>query len=277
MNDEQPTPTTLILSRDELLCILGVLEAASIPGMDAEPGGPRTEQEQALVHEVTLRSLRARGIAAKNGDGALRFHDDLLKMVGACAYPHSALIALHWAQEADAPARFFGNVRNQNFVVHTRPEELLHRFVALPAKEKLFGSLFEFCQLNQVDAGADVESGASAAAIEFTISAAEFAEVRLLSEQGATQAAASRLEAAQVDAAAARAFSSTFAENPRLTVLQTVKQADGDTVLKRDFMLAQTPTQIWFMGAVDGEAAEMVLRVKNVTLEELQHLLSEWL
>ncbi|MEZ4662933.1 MAG: hypothetical protein R2911_35750 [Caldilineaceae bacterium] len=277
MNDEQPTSTTLILSRDELLSVLGVLEAASIPGMDVEPGGPRTEHEHALVREVTLRSLRARGIAAKNGDGAVRFHDDLLKMVGACAYPHSALIALHWAQDADAPTRFFGNVRNQNVVVHTRPEELLHRFVALPAKAQLFDALFEFCQLNHRDAGANAESDALAGAVEFTISAAEFAEVRLLSEQGAIPAATARLEAAQVGAPTARTFATAFADSPRLTVLQTVKQAEEDTVIKRDFMLAQTPTQIWFIGAVDAEAAEMVLRVKSVVLGELQQLLDEWL
>lgn len=275
MNSEQPNPITLVLSRDELLAVLGVLEADSIPGLDVEPGAPRSEQEQALARETALRSLRARGIAAQNGDGKLHFHNDLLTAVGACAYPQSALFALHWAQAADAPMRFFGNRLDETYVVHTRPEALLHHFVTLPTKERLFHALFAFCQLDT--AAVATNSGKEDTPAEFALPAAEFALVRQLSEQGEVEAAAARLESVRIDAAVANTFATAFTHSPRLTVLQTVKQSDVGKVIKRDFMLVQTPEQLWFVGAVDGEAVETELRIKRVSLDEVKHLLDEWL
>ena len=141
--------TELILSRDELLCILPYLDAESLPGIDTEPGPPRSPAEQAVATEVAIRGLCARGLAAYGEQRALRLHDDLLTMIGTCVYPQSALFIFHWPRGAEAPSRYFGHTRDQHFVVHTRPDAVLHRLTMATTKAAFLDSALAFCNFSE--------------------------------------------------------------------------------------------------------------------------------
>lgn len=265
-----PEPTTLILSRDELLSALNALEATTISGIDSEPTGPRTEQEMLLAQEVATRSLRARGLARQN-NGTISYDNRLLNIVATCAYPTSALTALHWESAENEPARFFGSVRDSVCVAHTRPEELMHRFDMYEGEgqHSLAAALLGFYQLDNPDTKEQASSG-----IEFTLPPERFSSVRQLSEQGRVQEAQELLINEQIDVSIAKLFAPIFAPPTRLTILQTITQNEENSVLKRDFMLAHTDDRLWFVGAVDGDAAEGLLLIKSVNTDELSSFIS---
>lgn len=265
-----PEPTTLILSRDELLSALNALEATTISGIDSEPTGPRTEQEMLLAQEVATRSLRARGLA-RYESGTVLYEDRLLDIVGTCAYPKSALTAFHWASAEDEPVRFFGFVRNDVYVAHTRPEALMHRFDMYSESQQMANALIRFYQID--DQSADVNSTQK---VELLLESETFSTIRQLSEAGNTEEAQDLLLEHQVAESAASQIATLFTDNPTLTVFQTVAEIEADAVVKRDFMLAQTNSRLWFVGAVD-DTANGPLQVKDVTIDEILSLLTGWI
>lgn len=271
MTTNLPESTTLILSRDELLCVLSALEAETVPGIDSEPTGQRAEEESLLAQEVAIRSLRARGLA-RQVDGTTLFDNRLLDAVGTCVYPTSALTAFHWDSAESEPARFFGNVRGEICVVHTRPESLIHRFDMYTEQQQLAAALVQFYQLS---AGSLEDDRSNKVA--FTIDSEVFATIRQLGEQDNVQKAEQVLTDNQIDATSAGIFAHVFADAPKLTVLQTITETTENAMMKRDFMLAESGNHLWFVGAVGGNVENSALRIKSVTTDEVQALVTDWL
>lgn len=268
MNDqERPEPISLLLSRDELLVILKTLETAQLPGLDDEPNGPRTEAEQLLALEVAIRGLRARGLALMQNDGTFLLHDTLLNLVGTCAYPQSTLFIFHWPAGQEEPVRYFGHLRADQFVVHTRPDPVLHLFSLLGTREQLLENALDFCH---------DEETTSPLAFEFSLSSNDFGHVRELSEQGNVQEAFVYLAERNIQAEAATSFIHTLSSNPRVSILQTLQQTVNNTVIKRDFTLIQDTQATWFVGAVDATDENTLLRIQIMNRSELIALLDQW-
>ena len=62
-NENSSQLVNILLSRDELLLVLTLLEAQYIPGLDIDPLGERSAEQQDLAFVVAARGLRARDLA----------------------------------------------------------------------------------------------------------------------------------------------------------------------------------------------------------------------
>jgi hypothetical protein len=265
-NENAVESVSLLLSREELLFILNLLEAQFIPGLDPDPLGELTAEQRPLALTVAGRALRARQLAQVYADGEWILHNDLLTAVGASAYPQSVISVFHWGANADTPARYFGHIRGDDVVVHTRPEDVLHRFALLPSTEQLMAQILSWCEY---------EHGTAAAVLELTLPSAVFAQVRELAAAGSTAEAAELLVNQRVEPEPAQAFVDTLAHSPKVSILQTLKQQQDGTVQKQDLTLLQNGRQAWLIVASPDEAAP--LRVKSTSKDELQALLAEGL
>ena len=91
MNDKNEfEPVDLLLSREELLLLLDLLQANTIPGLEVDPFGELNDAQRQLAIVWAGRALRARELAQLNEAGELMVHDDLLTAVGTCAYADKA-------------------------------------------------------------------------------------------------------------------------------------------------------------------------------------------
>lgn len=267
MNGENNVePVNILVSRDELLFVLNALEADFIPGLDSDPLGELTPEQQAVAQVVARRALQARELARMQPDGEVQIHTALLTMVGVCAYAHNVAFVYHWPANEDSPRRYFGHIRGDDIVAHSRPEEVLHLFSLLPSKEHLIDQILTFCRWRTVP---------DSPPIEFTLPAEAFASVRELAASGSEDQALQTLTQSGVSAAAADAFVNTLTHLPQVSILQTVKQPGTGRVEKRDITLLKTNTQSWLALAPPEDDAP--LRVKTVTPEEVGRLLAEWL
>ena len=61
--DNAVEPVNIMLSRDELLLVLGLINTEYIPGLDADPLGELSTDQLVLALTVAGRGLRARGLA----------------------------------------------------------------------------------------------------------------------------------------------------------------------------------------------------------------------
>ena len=265
MSDENGfEPINVLLSREELIFVLDLLQADSIPGLDADPLGDLNAQQRAMAMVWAERALRARELGQLNEAGELILHQALLTAVGVCAYSNNAIFIFHWPEAGAEPRRFFGHIRGQDIASHTRPVDVLHQFTLLPSREHLTAQVFDFC---------GYEDGSEPAALTMRVSNANFVRARELASAGQTQAAAELLTSDTAPAETATAFTNTLADSPRLSILQTLKQAGEDTVQKSDFTLVQNDKYAWFVAPAQED--EAVLVVKTTNQGELETLLAE--
>ncbi len=266
--DNELEPVNLLLSREELRLVLNSLETDFIPGLDAEPLGELTSDQDGLVLTVAGRALRARELARPEEDGELAFHNALLTMVGVCAYSENVIFAYHWPPNQIIPRRYFGHIRGEDIVAHTRPEDVLHLFSLLPSKAQLIDQVLTACEF---------EERPSSGPFEFSLSSDTFASVRELAGNGEADKAIDLLVENDTPLETAKAFVATLSDSPSTSILQTVKQPGDGTVQKRDFTLLQNSRQTWLGLAATGEAENGLVRIKTTTRDELQARLAEWL
>jgi len=265
--DNELEPINLLLSREELRLVLNSLETDFIPGLDAEPLGELTPDQDTLILTVAGRALRARELARQEADGELAFHNALLTVVGVCAYSENVVFAYHWPPDQIIPRRYFGHIRGEDIVAHTRPEDILHLFSLLPTREQLIDQILAACAFEDVS---------SSGPFEFSLSSDAFASVRELAGAGEADKAVALLVENDTPPETANAFVATLTDSPYTSILQTVKQPGDGTVQKRDFTVLQNDQQSW-LGVAASEEEDGPVRVKTTSRNEIQALLAEWL
>lgn len=264
----QEEPITIVLSREEVLLALQLLQAEGLPGLDEDPSGVLPAEQMALALFVASRGLRARRLAQLDEGEQLQLHSTLLTAVGVCAYAQNTLFAYHWPDDGQPVMRYFAHLRDNHIVVHTRPEDVLHQFDLLPSREDLLAQVLAFCQY------ATNGSASHNPMWEMTLSATEFVQVREWAEKGQTETAVAHLTALQITPEAAQSFVAALGMNRRVTVFQTLKQQTAAIVNKRDFTLVQEPTQAWLiLPATNGEPTK--LHIKTTDQTELVSLLDD--
>jgi len=265
--DNNIEPVNILVSRDELLFVLKALEADFIPGLDPDPLGELTTEQQSLVLAVAGRALRARELARGRTGDELEIHTALLTMIGVCAYAQIVAFVYHWPADADAPQRYYGHIRGEDIVAHTRPEDALHMFSLLPAKSVLMDQIFAACHWQDAD---------ETTLLELSVSNAAFTAARETANEGNLDQAQQALSGGGADSAAVAALVETLADAPQVSILQTVKQSGDGSIQKRDFTLLQNKQHIWLVIAPEN-GSDVPLRVKTTSGTELRDLLTEWL
>ena len=263
MADEQILePINILLSREELLLVLDLLEADTIPGLDADPTlGELTPEQRSLALTVAERALRARELVQLEANGELIIHKRLLTAVGVCAYPHSAVLVYHWPSQADTPVRYFGHLRGDDVIAHSVPDSTLHMFSLLLSRAQLVEQVLAVAQYQEVAANA----------LEFNIPASVLGQVRELANAAEVDAATTVLSENGVATASAQAFVHTLAGNPRVTIMQLLKQQSQGDPLRQDVTLLQNGNSAWLVSQQTESNTD--LWVKTITQAELTALL----
>lgn len=266
-NGDNVQPLNILLSRDELLLVLGELDSDFLPGLDADPLGELTAEQQSLALTVAGRGLMARDLAGLTEAGDLVLHTALLTAVGVCAYSQNALYAYHWPAGSDAPTRYFGHLRGDVAVAHTRPQEVLHLFSLLPSKAALIDEVVALSRSSTSPKKSKVSDA-------LAVSGADFGRARELAAVGDADAAALALGGAEAGPAAI-ALADTLAGAPDVTILQTLKQLESGDVQKRDFTLiaSQNGHDAWLITA--GADDDAPLTAEPAGSDELRTLLGE--
>lgn len=253
---------TFLLSREETLLLLDLLEAESIPGLDPDPLGELNNDQRALALIWAGRALRARGLAAVGENGTLLVDEELLTAVGGCIYWQTAVYTYHWPEPGHTPIRFFGYTRDGQAVTHTCLEDVLHRFTVLPSPEALVDEITAVCQCQTVP---------DAPKSQFTLPRDAFVRVRELAEAQGTAAAEETLQEAGASKETAQAFTAVLSGAPRMSIWQIVKRSETGDAETHDYTLLHSEKAAWLVSLPAG-ADE--LEVRTVTAVDLRELLA---
>lgn len=258
-------PINILLSRDELLLTLRALQVASIPGIDNDPLGDLTPDGLELAMTVAERALRARELAQVREDGSLSLHNLLLTAVGVCAYATQTIFAYHWRDDGELPVRYFGHIRGDDFVAHTRPDDVLHLFTLLPTKSQMIEQISQLCVW---------EDRAQQNGL-FSFEVANFGQVRQWARAGEVETAVTHLKDHQVNPEAATALVGTLAHSPHVSILQMLKQQADQSVTKQDFTVVQDERHCWLMSSPTGNVTDPLV-VKTAVKADIISLINAW-
>lgn len=254
-----------LLSREELLLLLDLLEAENLPGLDPDPLGELNDDQRALALIWAGRALRARELAAVGENGELLVDEGLLTAVGNCLYWQKALFVFHWPEPGSVPVRFFGYTRDGQAATHSRPADVLHRFSTLASADALVEAVTAVCQSQTLP---------DSPAVKLTLPREVFVHARELAEEQDTKAAQETLQKANVAAETAQALTAVLAGRPRLSIWHLVQRQEDDASQTYDFTLLQNEETAWLVSL---PAADGNLEVRTVTAVDLQNLLAEFL
>lgn len=139
---------SVILSREELSFLLFLLKATFIPGLDPDPVGEPSPEQQKRNLALAERALRARDLVKVDENGDVVVREKLLLMAGVCAYPELT-IALHQFPSRGQPKRIFWHIQSGVIMMHTRPEPPLHGLEFLSGRDNLHDRILASCLVTE--------------------------------------------------------------------------------------------------------------------------------
>lgn len=266
MNGEnQESPVRFVLSREELIFVLNKLQVSIVPGLDADPVGELTPEQQAWSMVTAQRALQARELVQIRSDGVVAVHNSVLTAVGICAYAERTVFVYHWPVNEDLPVRTFCHRRGDQAVFHRRPSDVLHEFTLMSASEDLADQILHACTYKDVRADGDYT---------FKLPNDAFVEARTRAAGNEVSSAQSVLIGVGVEEQAAQSFAETLAGTARVSILQMVKQEGGE-VKKADLTLLQDGSYPWLLQPVEEDPT--ALTIKTLPRQAIVDLLNDWL
>ncbi len=264
MADETQT-TSFLLSREELILLLDLLQSAAIPGLDSDPLGELNDDQRALAFIWAGRALRARELATVGDDDSLLVDEKLLTAVSTCAYWKTAINVYHWSAPGQTPVRFFGYAGNGQVATHTRPEDVLHRLSVLPSPEALVEEVTAVCQCQSVP---------ETPTVPYQLSRELFVKARELAEAQETEAAQTALHQGGLPQDSAQALTAVLSGTPRMSIWQLVSRAENGAAHTHEYTLLQQGQAAWLISLSSEENKLQIQSVSTVALQKLlnQHL-----
>lgn len=257
--------TSFLLSREELILLLDLLEAAPIPGLDPDPLGELNDEQRALALIWAGRALRARELASVGDDGSLSVNEQLLTAVSTCAYWKTALNVYHWPAPGQTPERFFGYVGNGQVATHTRPEDVLHGLSVLPSAQALIEAVTAVCQCQSIP---------DTPPVQFQLARDVFVQARELAEAQDTEAAQNALLQGGIPQDTAQALTAVLAGKPRMSIWQIVNQVENGDSQTHDYTLLQNDQAAWLINLAANKKELQIQTTNAITIKEIlaQHL-----
>ena len=256
---------SFLLSREELILLLDLLEVAAIPGLDSDPLGALNDEQRSLAFIWAGRALRARELAAVGEDGSLLVDEQVLTAVRTCAHAQTAIHVYHWSAPGETPSRFFGYLANETIVTHTRPEDVLHRLSVLPSPQALIEAVTAVCHCHAIP---------ETTPAHYQIARASFVQARERAEAQEVDAAQAALRQGGIPQDAAEALTAVLSGTPRMSIWQIITQAENGERQTAEYTLLQQGQPAWLISLA---TAENKLQMQTTSTAALQTLLHQQL
>lgn len=264
--ESAPQQVNIVLSRDELLFLLQAVKADFILGLDSEPMGDRSPEQQEIALTVAGRALQARGLVSKLDSGEIIVHNNLLEAIGTCAYPQQTLSIYHWPADSESTTRYFAHLRAGTVVAHLRPQDVLHLISKLPSKEYLIEQVLNLCKCSENLLDKD---------IHLSLRNADLTTVRTLAEEGKTQAAIDLLAQQGIQPETSTPFVEALTHRPHISIVQILKQQQNNTLARNECTIIQNERYSWLLLPQNENSS--TLSVQSTNKVDLREKLLTWI
>lgn len=254
----------VLLTREEVRLLVGLLQAPSLPGLDVEPSSLLSPEQEAVGLIYAEKSLRARELARLQPDGRLGVNTTLLAIIETCVRPEQAVLVQHITEERRLEP-LYGHSKQGLVVAYTLPEPDLFRFSILPDMATFLDRVMTTAHLQ------DFSLPNQQGVMEIVANHTTLSTARQAAEQNGSDAATVVLEKAGVAQVVAQALAQTLAAPHRLTILTIFTTNPSEEVIKEQLTVIATSAQAWLMRQQITEPTNY--RIKPVTADDIRSLL----
>lgn len=264
-SSEVLSPTNFLLSREELILLLRLIDAVYVFGLEADPLDNLTEQQQAVGLLYAERALRAKGLAMLNEQGQLKIQRDLLEAVGTCAYPHKSIVTHHFAANA-LPIPCFFHLRDKSIIAHTISESVLHHLVLLADQQSLLNEILSVCCC---------ETLPETVAIDINLKGEVFSQAHERAMKGEIQAAVDVLTVNKVNEVSAEIVSKMLSSSHNVSVIHILTPLPENSLAKRELTILHNTETAWLMVQSETDATNSTFTLQPITTDKFKTLLED--
>lgn len=256
---------SLTLSHEEVVLLLRLLGAPTMPGIGENPLTGLTPEQSQLVLSSAERSLKARQIITVNADNSINVERFALALVGPCVMPELSVIAT-CNLKSRPPEPLYFHLAQRMVVEHAITGPGLHTFAALLNRQVLLERLVSFLYLqSQIQ----LTTSTGTISVKLLGQAVELAgegnidTTTILREGGLSDELSSILSKDLANLLA------------NLGVVVINHQLEGNDHIKGISLLASTRT-IWQLNNVS-EPGESIISIQSVSATEIKTQLEKWI
>ncbi|NHZ72603.1 MAG: hypothetical protein GWP17_05930, partial [Aquificales bacterium] len=254
--------TTVTLSREELLAILTITKLGSVLGLVPEPIEGISVEQEAYGQICAERTLRARGLAHITSENQLAIHKDLLSLVIACARATQTIVISQTAVRSGQTRRLYLHLHQNEWVVHAKPDPVIHALSRHQDKEGLASLMMAFC--GWADRQSDHQETRP-----LQLHAEVLKQIQTQLQNESTDAAIHALDG-MADAVNARQLVRHLA-NPRVvTIIQQIEAADEDSFALHSWTISDDGTELWRF--IDNKQDSNLIDIQTVSYQTVLSL-----
>lgn len=221
----------VVLSHAELAYLLTNFNVSPHLGVDRNPFDGLDDRQIAVAYTTARDALRARDLLRLDAADQPLVHDDLLRVLEVYANPHLVVTAYRYVAGEELPLAWFGYCSADVAVIHTRPGDLLHRFMVAPEMMILAQALADFCTNG---------TPATPVRASFILPGGVMAVARAYADVGQADQVAQVLRSAGLDAGAAQALAMELNNPAAVTAITLVATGADVRVQRRDAIYWQS-------------------------------------
>ena len=144
---------SLSFAQEELVLLLKLFDATTIPGMGKEPLAGLSEEQQKLLLSSAERNLKARGVLAVLNHEQIHVDQFTIALIGPCVFPEYSILISQIILGQEPRSHYFHH-GNRMVIEHFLSDLALHTFVALPGRVAVEQRLMTLLEFSTVKASA---------------------------------------------------------------------------------------------------------------------------
>ncbi|XSG76967.1 hypothetical protein ACP8Y2_08145 [Herpetosiphon llansteffanensis] len=250
----------VLLSREEFLLIVKLLNGEYLLGLEHDPLLTLTPEQQGIALIVAERALRARDLAKISEDGNLLINEIVLHLAATCAFAEQTMF-VSLTKPDDTTEQAFAHRFEDRIVVHSEPDAALHYLQSIQNVEQLVDRTLGFLKLNQLNEVAIAESIIlEKLVIETALAAGKTKSAEdismLLRDNG-------------VESATAIQLANVVAGRPSISTLYIAQLVEKEKVVSYDYIVIATTAAAWLMTATTDQQQ---FRLQPASTQQLRSL-----
>jgi hypothetical protein len=254
-------PISLTFSQEEVVLLLKLFGAPTIPGLGEDPLAGLPKEHVQLILSSAERSLKARQILSVATDGKITIDRLALALLGPCVTPEFSLIA-NRTRRNNLPETLYFHAAQAMKVEHAITGPGLHAFTALNGQEILLDRLGGFLNLDSQPAQEDISGNILANILRDAIQAFE---------QG-SPAMTAVLQGGGASTGLANALGSNLETFVAISAVVAIRHLPEGKMNMQRFAFLDCETALWELGSTEDD---QVFHLNSISAEQAKGKIKE--
>lgn len=252
---------TVKLGREELLLLLRIFHAPTLPGLEADPLSGMSAEQVAIALVSAERSLRARGILRfDESQKRIEVEPVTMALVGSCLQPQFSLLVTSRARGEDQKTCFY-HVAPHLVIEHSSPDTGVYQFTGVATAKEMLPRIMGTLHLSQLAAWQCPST---------RVQESVLLQVRDYAQAGEVEKSRTLLRAAGVADVTAEALIKTLRAPLLNASFVRVEYSQPEAKQVQGFSILEGTDTLWALTPVQAQEGNLAIQIESVSAQTAQ-------